>query len=57
MSARELERSDIINAALEAGFMIHTGYGQNAGQLMPVSDETTLTHFANLIRDLLELTQ
>ena len=38
------------DAALQAGFIISTYYGQEPNQLMPVSDRETLVRFADLIR-------
>lgn len=39
-----------MSKALEAGFVISTGYGQVADKLMPISDTATLKKFADLIR-------
>lgn len=39
----------IISKALEAGFSLSTGYGQETDQLMPISNTATLQKFADLI--------
>ena len=39
----------IMSAALQAGFQISTGYGQEENKLMPASDLTTLGEFAKII--------
>jgi hypothetical protein len=54
MSAEHFKRDEIIQAALNAGFVLHTGFGQHTGQLMPVSDVETLWRFGEMLGDLLE---
>jgi hypothetical protein len=44
------ERANIIEAALEAGFMISTAHGQDKDKLMPVSDVKTLREFYKLAK-------
>jgi hypothetical protein len=39
----------VISAALEAGFMLSTAYGQDASKLMPCSDSSTLKKFAQIL--------
>lgn len=41
----ETERSQVIAAALDAGFMLSTMHGQGANKMMPVSDSKTLIAF------------
>lgn len=45
----KLKKSEVIECAMIAGFMLHSGYGQVEPKLMPVSDSATLMHFAELI--------
>ena len=52
MAEKKLCKSDIIQAAMIAGFYIADGvYGQESPQLMPTSDYATLAYFAKLILD------
>jgi hypothetical protein len=44
-----VEREEILEIALETGFMLSTAYGQKEPKLMPVSDSATLIAFANAI--------
>lgn len=46
-----LSPQDVLSAALEAGFMVSTRYGQTPPKLMPVSDSATLIEFAKLIAE------
>lgn len=46
MKAQTFDEEFIIGAALNAGFMISTHYGQKPGQPMPVSNSRTLIAFA-----------
>jgi hypothetical protein len=48
-SIEEFMNDSVIPAALEAGFMISTQYGQEESKLMPRSDNSTLREFARLI--------
>ena len=44
-----LSKTDLLTEAVEAGFMLHTGYGQGINKMMPVSDSATLVEFARAI--------
>lgn len=44
-----LSTSEVLEKAIEAGFMVSTAYGQELNQLMPASDRGTLERFAGLI--------
>lgn len=35
------EEQKVISAAMQAGFMLHSGYGQGTDKMMPVSDAAT----------------
>ena len=45
----KITKNDVLQCALNAGIMLHSGYGQAPAQLMPVSDSETLMAFAKLI--------
>lgn len=46
---RAIPSKDIVSMAMDAGFMLSTGYGQQANKQMPVSDVDTLKAFARLV--------
>ena len=41
----EINPYDVVTAAMQAGFMLSTGFGQEPGKIMPVSDAETLMDF------------
>lgn len=45
-----MDKEQIIQMALQHGFMLSTSYGQEAKKLMPVSDSGTIIAFAAAIR-------
>ena len=45
-----MDKKQIIQMALQHGFMLSTSYGQEAKKLMPVSDSETIIAFAAAIR-------
>ena len=46
-----MDDRNIMIAALEAGFMISTQYGQGTNKLMPCSDMDTLREFVRLLEE------
>ncbi len=44
-----ISKKQVSLAAIEAGFMISTGHGQDADKLIPVSDVETLRMFYELM--------
>lgn len=44
-----MKRDEIMQAALNAGIMISTQYGQGKNKLMPVSDVDTLVKFSKMV--------
>lgn len=45
----EVTKEEIVSAAMQAGFMLSTRYGQRTDQPMPVTDYNTLDTFAKLL--------
>jgi hypothetical protein len=45
----EVCRSEVIQAALTAGFMLGTQFGQDDKKLMPYTDTATLVEFVELL--------
>jgi len=46
---KDLTKTEMLTEAVEAGFMLHTGYGQGVNKMMPVSDSATLVEFARAV--------
>lgn len=45
----KISKTEIIRAALEAGIMISTQYGQGMDKMMPVTDTETLEKFVEIL--------